>query len=322
MPRITLFPHGINAAQTGAGNPNPPPRGDCRGWTTNTALRNERFLMSVKLSELRGDCYTFTLTLRDLPRSADGWDRVKRSLFKRWRRRGMVRLHYVTEWQRRGAPHLHGVVFFPRMECWRAQDRAFDLRTDWLQVAAEFHPCANAQKVRHEQDLSVGWFVYLSKHASRGVAHYQRERANLPPGWKKTGRMWGVQGEWPTSRQEYEVSRQVFFRFRRFCLAYLRAKARRDHRRALVWGDYEKARSAEKRERYLRRILVTGDRKRSEVRAVAEWMDPKIRDRLILAALEAAPARAEPAPYLEPRRQLRGAVAAPEGVAGVAGGNR
>lgn len=310
MPKITVFPHGINAAQTSAGNPSPPVRGACRGWTQNAALRNERFLMSVRLDELTEDCFTFTFTVRDMPASGQRWDAMKRNLLKRWARRGMIRAHYVTEWQRRGVPHLHGVVFFRPRPPMDLAMLPLDLTSDWLQVAAGSGASEIGQLVRHELDLSVGWFVYLSKHASRGAAHYQRQRHQLPSNWQSTGRMWGVRGAWPTERQEYEVSRQVFFRFRRLMRSYLERSAWEDLRRATARGDTQRIRRSRARVRYLRRFLSTGDRKTSEVRAIAEWIGPEIRDQLLLAALRASPPSQEPLPYRSAREALRASLTA------------
>lgn len=107
------------------------------------------------------------------------------------RRAGMVRLHWITEWQRRGFPHLHCAIWFP--DC-------YDLITPldaWVDLAAPYGAGRGGQHGRII-DGPVGWFRYLSKHAARGVKHYQRTHESIPEGWQsKTGRVWGHSGHWP-----------------------------------------------------------------------------------------------------------------------------
>ena len=64
----------------------------------------------------------------------------------------------------------------------------------WLRLAAEYGPGEVGQDVVAITG-PLGWLRYLSKHAARGVAHYQRK--GTPAGWTKTGRLWGHGGAWP-----------------------------------------------------------------------------------------------------------------------------
>nr|AAC45798.1 unknown [Xylella fastidiosa] len=115
-------------------------------------------------------------------------------------------------------------------------------------------------------DGVVGWFQYVSKHAARGVRHYQRCSENLPEGWKGlTGRVWGKVGEWPLYpevRIDLQDHRQDgdggFFAYRRL----VRSWPVSDRRRA---GDRYRLRSA-------RRMLTCSDTSRSRVIGFMEWV--------------------------------------------------
>ena len=138
-----------------------------------------------------------TLTIRDCPPTSDDWHRLRNAFIRRLKRAGMIRLHWVTEWQKRGVPHLHCAVWFEDLDpnkegelvrVWGAALKG------WAELAAPYGASPKSQKIA-EIDNSVGWFQYLSKHASRGVKHYQRSSAGIPAEWKqKTGRMWGHWG--------------------------------------------------------------------------------------------------------------------------------
>jgi hypothetical protein len=80
----------------------------------------------------------------------------------------------------------------------------------------------------------VGWFQYLSKHAARGVKHYQRSSENVPPAWQlRTGRMWGYRGRW-TRREKLRLTLQNehgdggWFAYRRLVRSWRIANARDD----------------------------------------------------------------------------------------------
>lgn len=258
MPIQTVYPHGgkggvapMNTSHARA------LRGDVQGWSHGATRRNTQFLMSVIDSQLTGAGLALTLTVRDCPHSADDWHRRRRSWIKRMERAGMVRLHWVTEWQRRGVPHLHCAIWLPD-----AYDigRCLDA---WVAVNEDLG-CGRRGQHARIIDGAVGWFQYLSKHAARGVSHYQRSADNMPEGWKrKTGRVWGYLGDWP--RQEalrFNLQDQHgdggWFAYRRLVRSWRTADARAS-------GDRWRIRSA-------RRMLACADQKRSRVIGFMEWM--------------------------------------------------
>ena len=68
-----------------------------------------RFLYSVLTPELPVSAIgvpllglSGSLTLRDCPPSHDDWKTLREALFFRLRRKGLYRLHWLTEWQKRG----------------------------------------------------------------------------------------------------------------------------------------------------------------------------------------------------------------------------
>lgn len=169
----------------------------------------------------------------------------------------MLRLHWVTEWQRRGVPHLHGAIWWP--DC-------YDLFTPleaWVELAAEYGAGIRGQHARRI-DGPVGWFQYLSKHAARGVKHYQRSAENMPEGWqRKTGRVWGHVGNWPL-REAVRLDLQDqhgdggWFAYRRMVRGWRFADAR-------AGGDRYRIRSA-------RAMLTCNDPALSRVRGLTDWV--------------------------------------------------
>lgn len=243
-------------------------RGDVQGWSIGATRRNTQFLMSVIDTRLTGSGVALTLTLRDCPPSADAWHRLRRSWIKRMERAGMVRLHWVTEWQRRGVPHLHCALWFPGNQ--------YDLATPisaWVSLAAE--PYGAMDRGQHARiiDGAVGWFQYLSKHAARGVQHYQRSGENMPEGWKnRTGRVWGHVGDWPV-QEGVRINLQDqhgdggWFAYRRLVRNWRRADARAS-------GDRYRIRSA-------RRMLQCSDKVRARLIGYSEWMPYELQMALI-----------------------------------------
>lgn len=138
----------------------------------------------------------------------------------------------------------------------------------WLRMAAEYGPGRIAQ-ASVPITGAEGWLKYLSKHASRGVAHYQRQ--GKPTGWESTGRLWGHGGSWPLVEPVAGVlDDQAFRRLRRMVRGYVIAEARswavqqvpgtKEHRDA--WG----------RVSWARRMLRCNDRGLSAVRGMSEWV--------------------------------------------------
>ena len=256
MPVMKLYHHGLTAGVPPTMNNHlRAKRGDVGGWSASSTRSNTRFLYSVRENDLTGHGLALTLTLKHCPVDHEEWHRMRRAFFERLRRMGMIRAHWVTEWQRRGVPHLHCAVWFPNHTFIEAYTRATD---HWCVVARDCGAGLRGQYALPISD-SVGWFKYLSKHASRGVSHYQRNPENIPQGWKKTGRMWGYLGDWPTDdAMQMSVSGAAFYAFRRIVRARTIAEARAS-------GD-------RRRLRYVRGMLTCHDKALSSVRGVSEWI--------------------------------------------------
>lgn len=258
MPVITEYRHGTTMGiPPGRNTHERAKRSVVEGWTDASTRRNTRFLYSVDERKLTGVGYALTLTIRDCPPSADDWKRLRESFFDRMRRLNLVRGHWLTEWQRRGCPHLHAALWFePTEDDW--PPGANDVVRHWCEVASDYGASIKAQHVNRIVD-SVGWFKYLSKHAVRGLGHYQRSPENIPAGWKKTGRMWGHLGDFPIIEPvRYTVSNEAFWAYRRMVQRWRLADARAS-------GDSHRLRSA-------RRMLQSSDRSAGSVRGVSEWI--------------------------------------------------
>jgi len=232
-------------------------RGQVEGWSEGATRRNTQFLMSIREDRLTGAGCALTLTVRDCPPTAKDWHRLRKAWVERMRRAGMVRLHWVTEWQRRGVPHLHCAIWWP--DC-------YDFATPidaWVDLASAYGAGHRGQHAR-VIDGPVGWFQYLSKHAARGVKHYQRTHDNIPEGWQsKTGRVWGHMGDWPVEKpRKFGLQDQHgdggWFRLRRMVRAWRVADARAARE---PW-----------RIRSARTMLKSPDLVLSRLRGFAEWM--------------------------------------------------
>lgn len=140
--------------------------------------------------------------------------------------------------------------------------------------------------------------------AARGVNHYQR--AGKPPGWDKTGRLWGHTGTWPIGEPVAgSNSREEFWRFRRLVRSWRVADARAE---LLLAVDEKGRRAARRRVASGRRMLRCNDRVLSQVRGVSEWIPEGLGMALLLmAAGDAGGAReaasAAPRAPRAPRRQ-------------------
>jgi len=215
-----------------------------------------------------------TLTLRDCPPTPAEWERVRRAWVKRMQRLGAVRLHWVVEWQRRGVPHIHAAAYF-------APDRsAVELGelalVGWLAVAGDYGARPQSQ-VWNVIDGPLGWLQYLSKHAARGVSHYQRQ--GKPAGWESTGRLWGYVGDWPVVEPwTVDAEWAAFWRLRRVVRLWRVADARAALRAATT---PEEARSARRRITFARRMLACPDRALSRVRGVSEWIPLEQLERIV-----------------------------------------
>ena len=273
MPTLKVYPHGLTGGVApSVTNRTPPKRGDVSGWSNASTRSNTRFLYSVEPGGLHGTGLALSLTVRDCPKSHAEWAAMRRAMQMRLTRLGMVRMHWLTEWQRRGVPHLHAAVWFRESPHADVLRLARLVSHHWLEVAGKCGARLSGQHVTGITD-EVGWFKYLSKHAVRGLHHYQRSPESVPQGWSKTGRMWGYVGAWPLREEmRLELDQAGWFRFRRLVRSWRRSDAR--------------AAGCGRRLSKARRMLRCRDRALSEVRGVSEWIPQD--DALRLVATVAA----------------------------------
>lgn len=226
MRLVKLYRHGFtigtNSYEAGAKRPNGE-RGAVSGWSHGSTRRNIAFLRSIDETLLTGRAFAITLTVRDCPPTSDVWHKIRDTFIKRLNRMGLIRLHWVIEWQRRGVPHLHFASYFDN------DDPLLPLKIirSWCDLTSAYGSNPAAQYVLPIYD-SVGWYQYVSKHAARGVNHYQRSSKNVPPAWKrKTGRIWGKVGDWPVKEfTEFAMSDPAFYRLRRIVKGWRLADSR------------------------------------------------------------------------------------------------
>lgn len=231
------------------------------GWTRETVRRHTKWLYSVLVSDLDGDGVAVTLTVRDCPASAEDFHAARRAWIRRVERMGTVRIHWVIEWQRRGVPHLHIAAYFDHK---LTPQEKFLIVNHWVDVAAPYGADHLGQYLLPITG-AAGWLQYLSKHAARGAAHYQRQ--GKPAGWEKTGRLWGHTGSWPVEEpMKFDVPQAAFFRYRRLVRSWRLADARQE------LDPVTRAR----RVRSARSMLRCNERSRSEVRGISEWIDQQL----------------------------------------------
>lgn len=270
MPTGKLYPNGLTMGMGGNPNPVGGKRGSVDGWSPAAVRRHTRWLYSIDATALHGHGWSLTLTVRDLPESAAEWSALRRAYLKRIERSGLLlRHHWVTEWTERKRPHQHLAVYLS--EELTTGQAARLLVLPWLELAGQY---GSGHRGQHIAPITgpVGWLEYLSKHAARGVSHYQRN--GKPPGWDTTGRLWGYGGDWPTVEPaEVTLTRSEFFRYRRQVRAWRVA----DARAALAAATTPKAaRGARRRIKAARRMLRSPDRTLSEVRGVSEWISETV----------------------------------------------
>jgi hypothetical protein len=268
MATFKAYPNGLTM---GVGNAAPVggKRAAVTGWSAASVRRHKRWLYGVETPGLSGPGSGVTLTLRDTPANHEDWRDLVTRLLQRLRDSGMVRWHWVVEWQRRGTPHLHMAVYGP--ESLSAASVGELVVQHWLALTADAYGAGRAAQVHVEITGPTGWLKYLSKHASRGVAHYQRQ--GMPRGWTKSGRLWGYGGDWPiTAPIEGVLTMEQFWQVRRMVRRYAIAQARAA---ALGYAanpvTSSKAPAAWDSVAHLRRLLRNPDRSTSSVRGVSDW---------------------------------------------------
>lgn len=226
MPVMTLYRHGVTVGTPpGVNSHRRAIRGDCEGWTNSATRSNRNFLYSVDETNLTGIGFALSLTVKRCPLSPNEWASIRDLFIRRLKRVGLQRMHWLTEWQRRGVPHLHAAVWFSE-----ASEATFSqkLITDhWLDLSSLYASSRSGQHVVLINN-DVGWFKYLSKHAVRGLQHYQRSADSIPQAWQgKTGRMWGKIGDWPTVEPlRLDLKPRQYHRVRRLIRSWRKADAR------------------------------------------------------------------------------------------------
>jgi len=185
---------------------------------------------------------------------------------------GLKRLHWVTEWQERRVPHLH-------MACWF--DRTVDqelLKKHWCEVYEHQRPAYSRQHITPIHAFG-GWAQYVSKHASRGAGHYQRNNWARPRGWQSSGRVWGKWGDWTLIEPvKVQMTSKPFYAYRRLVRNWRKSRANtgqarhmanimlqnpKDYRRD-QWGDPMPLRTCEEL------------RKLNALRGTSEWIPERM----------------------------------------------
>ena len=272
---MATFKSYVNGATMGRGNnaPTGGPRGKVDGWSRASVRRHLQWLYSVEVDQLDGDGYGVTLTLRDTPGTHIEWVALVARLHRAFREAGLSRWHWVVEWQRRGTPHLHLAVYAPPGWVSPISDTvgAWTVWV-WLRLAVDYKAGMVGQEVVPITGAE-GWLKYLSKHASRGVAHYQRQ--GKPAGWESTGRLWGKGGAWPTVEPVHGVvDDPTFRRMRRMVRAYVVADARSTLLAARPGTTAHAA--ARRRLTWARHMLRCNDPGLSAVRGFSGWVPESV----------------------------------------------
>lgn len=262
-------------------------RGRITGWSAEAVRRHTQWLKSVLWLQLTGFGYGITLTMGECPPTPEDFHAMRRAMLKRFERSGAVRIHWVVEWTRRKVPHLHLSVYFPRPL--DALERA-KIKSAWAEVAGRYVVSARGQHIS-QMTGPEGWAKYLSKHAARGVSHYQRQ--GKPAGWETTGRLWGHWGDWPTEDPAgFTLDSASWFQTRRRVRSWRIADARTElleaqKRLASARTDLDRRRAQKRlsaaRVRLVsaRRCLSHSDRKVSTVRGMSEWPHRELTERLL-----------------------------------------
>ena len=230
-----------------------PKRDTVKGWTRAAARRNAEFLMSVRECDLQGRAYAVTLTTLEVPPPKE-WAELRRKWIQRQDRRGLIRLHWVTEWTAAGRPHMHCMAYYDP-----DYPKPPQPLQDWLDLTRHLGTKILGQ---HQTPVhnATGWMQYTAKHAARGVSHYQRNSQNIPEAWKGgTGRLWGYRGEWPRDEAvRIETTDEAFYAYRRMVRNWRKA----DARKARDWKRLTRARE----------MLRDNDQARSRIRGIMEWI--------------------------------------------------
>lgn len=268
MPVLKLYRHGLTAGipprYEDEDRPASAKRGKVQGWSKDSTRSNTRFLYGVEEQNLNGYGYALSLTVRDCPPTSEDFHAVRGAFSERLRRMDLIRMHWLIEWQRRRVPHLHMAIWLP----YRGVDS--EIIEHWCKVAGKYGAKKWGQYVEPIHD-SVGWFKYLSKHASRGISHYQRSPESIPKGWERTGRMWGHRGDWPVRESmNLTIDHVAYYRLRRIVKRWRIG----DARRAIDQAEHASKQHLQgiRRLHAARRMLRASSPDQSRVRGISEWM--------------------------------------------------
>lgn len=242
MPTISIRAHGVSASkfqqvvnpETGEivklADFQPPERTATKGWTPNVARRNEQRLQQVDFDAVDGVPAFVTLTMPS-GQMGDVTAAMFHGWLKRWlqymKRHGMLHYYWILEFQASGNPHIHVLVWLDHapepLETYKAlkswvgildkSDVGARLQGQiWENIDVGGEIVVDGEKVPAHPERVL---MYLAKHAARGVAHYQRQIANMPEDWQyRSGRVWGMTvGFLCVSRR---ISRRIIRRFGRF----------------------------------------------------------------------------------------------------------
>ena len=261
---MKLYQNGASTYMGGVGTHKRAPRGDVVGWSAAAARRQRQWAWSVDSGALSGYGYALTLTMIKTPANAVDLHKLRRRYEDRLSRMGAMRTHWVIEWQARGTPHMHAAVYFPaKLDPF---ERAM-LLGHWLAITAPLYGAEIGGQDVKDIAGPLGWLQYLAKHATRGIAHYQRN--GHPEGWEKTGRLWGYGGDWPIVEPlELDgLSNPEFFRLRRIMRHWSIADATKK-------GDRNRA-------VYLKRSPKRVGKTKSRFQGAAEWIPEEAMLRLV-----------------------------------------
>lgn len=267
MPTLKQYPSGATAGvEPGRVRLPLVKRSTIKGWSAEAASRHVAFLRSID-HEAMADrfVYSFTLTLRDTPETAEEWSAARDYWLQAVRRRGVVAYHWVVEWQRRGTPHLHGALVFDHELVPRER---FELLAAWVAAAAPYRPAMIAQNLGRTMDAAA-WSQYVAKHSARSARHYQR--SGMPAGWVNSGRLWGSSRTgWERRSDAYRVPLDAFHQYRRLVRSWRLADARAEK------DPVTRARRISGARRMLNNPNWQG-----RYRGVSEWVPGSVNSRLI-----------------------------------------
>ena len=183
------------------------------GWSRQCSRRFRRKFQSVIPDTLTGVGHAFSLTVLALPHTPAQWQTIVKRFEERLFHAGALRLQWSGELQGRRCPHIHGSVFFPDNSAMSSAD----VVRHWLGAAASLSPNSKGQCVKLISDIG-GWAYYQAQHLTMHEKACQK--IGMPPGWKKSGRMYRFRGDWQFHLENEDIPPPVFFRIRDIIKGY------------------------------------------------------------------------------------------------------